>query len=330
VRRAWRAPIGAAWVATIATCAALACGSVDDAGDVAAATPFEAGADAGTDGTDDATDATDASDGGADAGLCAWYTPFGTVTALEDLNSWDDEGTPRLTPDELTIYFDRSVAAESTLERDVFVAQRTAKSAPFDAPRLVYELRLPGVETAQSTLSPDQLNVIFSRRSVGVFADLFFAHRSAADASFDAPHPLAWANTDQANYDPYITHDGTELYFASNRVGQGASDIYVAPAIFAETSSAVPVLVAELASEYFANAPVLSADGLTIYFWSSRPSGSGIWVAHRASRGAAFGAPGFFGVNDGRPGWVSVDGCRLYFMRQGTRKSDLFVAERTP
>jgi Tol biopolymer transport system component len=88
--------------------------------------------------------------------------------------------------------------------------------------------------------------------------------------------------------------------------------------------------------------PVLSADGLNIYFNSDRPGGSGnldVWFATRASLGAAFQPP----VNaatlnsqintsySDRVGCISPDGCRLYLVnsRPGVGASDIYIAERS-
>jgi hypothetical protein len=79
--------------------------------------------------------------------------------------------------------------------------------------------------------------------------------------------------------------------------------------------------------------PVLSADGLTLYFASERAAHGGhggldIWVATRASDKDPFG-PGSLveelatpGAD--YPGFLSTDGCRLYFRRP----SAILVATR--
>ena len=74
--------------------------------------------------------------------------------------------------------------------------------------------------------------------------------------------------------------------------------------------------------------PVLSADGLTIFWSSDRPDGNAkgdfdIWTASRASTDANFATPRNVAElnTDGleEPAFLSPDGCRLYFERSPAR-----------
>jgi hypothetical protein len=83
----------------------------------------------------------------------------------------------------------------------------------------------------------------------------------------------------------------------------------------------------------------ISADGLTIYFWSDRPGGQrewDIWMSTRPTVADSWGAPIKLGapinssVGDCTP-HISVDGLRLYFHSGrggGYGSGDIYVAER--
>jgi hypothetical protein len=96
-------------------------------------------------------------------------------------------------------------------------------------------------------------------------------------------------------------------------------------------------IVASTVSSSFEVQPVASADDLTLYFGSGRLTGGtqggiDIWVASRKSTDDDFGPPvDVSEVNtsdDESPGWVSADGCRLYFHRWSGFVGRIFVASR--
>ena len=100
-----------------------------------------------------------------------------------------------------------------------------------------------------------------------------------------------------------------------------------------------PLKNVNLPTSYDAS-PVVSRDGLSLYFSSSRPAPVGlgatnIWVATRTSRGVPFNSPVIVAnVNspaEEYPGFISGDGCRLYMSstRAGGRGGqDLYVASK--
>ena len=66
------------------------------------------------------------------------------------------------------------------------------------------------------------------------------------------------------------------------------------------SAEAAPGTSAELNTPYLDGCPIVSPEGLRLYIASNRPGGEGgldIWVAHRASTSAPWGAP----QNLGRP-----------------------------
>ena len=79
--------------------------------------------------------------------------------------------------------------------------------------------------------------------------------------------------------------------------------------------------------------PVVTADGLSMYFSQHDPStNDDIVVSVRPNPSAPWGPPSVVaGVNTSatdRPGWVSQDRCRLYLTRNVASDTNIFVATR--
>jgi ankyrin repeat protein/beta-lactamase regulating signal transducer with metallopeptidase domain/Tol biopolymer transport system component len=124
-------------------------------------------------------------------------------------------------------------------------------------------------------------------------------------------------------YDPSISADELELYFNSARPGGlGQTDLWVATRKTKTDPWSEPVnLGPTVNSPAGDKAPCISADGLSLYFSSDRPGGSGgldLWVTTRTTKDAAWGAPVNLGptvnsaANEHSPS-ISTDGLTLYF-----------------
>src|SRR5262249_2371281 len=100
-----------------------------------------------------------------------------------------------------------------------------------------------------------------------------------------------------------------------------------------------PAIVTEIADNVVGDTKVaVRADGLELYFASTRAGGAGaedIWVARRSSKSAQFGAPtNVAELNTAQldePSWVSADGCRILFasLRPGGKGDrDIWMATK--
>jgi len=172
--------------------------------------------------------------------------------------------------------------------------------------------------------------------------DIWVATRETLDSPLQEPVNLGPnVNSSGSEVEPSISGDGLELYF-------GCWDDYILrvctrPSKDAPWSTTVkigpPVGSDEPAMEIGSNdawTPEISADGLSLYFTSTRVGGYGdcdIWVATRATTHDPWGEPVNLGpnVNSGAMDWspsISTDGLTLIFSRQSpgslwatTRKS---------
>jgi hypothetical protein len=196
-------------------------------------------------------------------------------------------------------------------------------TAPFSSLTKVDVLSSPTNSEKSVSLSADGLNLFFGRHA-GRF-NLFVATRS------DASQPFTTAPTALPNDDPTINtslHDqdpfslGNQLFYATEPV-DGQRDIRVATRQGTGWQTWTDlVTITNHSSSYDDYRPVLSSDGLTLYFSSTRPgvggdTGGDIWITTRANTGAAFGTPtNLFSLNTNRieyPAGISNDNCTLYF-----------------
>jgi hypothetical protein len=284
--------------------------------------------------------------GEGDAGLtpatprCDPAAAFGTIAQLLGLampNILEGRYPPRLSDDELTIYFTGLDTKDSNTTK-LYIAHRNNRNDPFDTPSLMTDLN--AYNDADLTVSADGLNAFFDSNRNGNY-QIYVATRTTALGQFNSP-VLATINTPNApsgaiDWEPFLTDDGQELWFPSARGNKPG----VYRAVKISNAFGTPAVVAELSStsgtDFF---PTLSADKLTLYFSSSRmsdQSGSGVWTSHRNSVTDPFPAPrvvdelnlpfgGFGLLPPTNPGWLSPDNCRLY----GGSDAGPFVAIRQP
>lgn len=264
---------------------------------------------------------------------CDLSKPFSPPVALPGpVNSASFELAPSLTANELTIIFQRTVGPEGG---SIMLATRASTDAPFGEPRELTALAAGLVGVQQPTMTADGLLMFF----VGVTssdADLFTASRASPSAEFTNRRAAIEVSSNASESFPSLTPDGAELWFSSEP-GVGQPRHFVRSVRDNLGSYGVASGVSELTSTKSEAGIAFSADGLTIYFGSERDGGKGdvdIYTARRQTLNAAFGpATPVAELNTGSaeyPGWLSADGCRLYFASDRSNNSDLFVASRAP
>lgn len=277
---------------------------------------------------------------------CSPTKPFGAPQPISGFATAAWEAAPRLSPDELTMWFEGGGGTYTNtinLEQ-LFVATRTSRTVAFGA-------ATPLAIDTSATYS--QMNPTVTSNGLTLFytfwgspaneARIWVATRANELTDFTGPAALAGIATNQnTSWDsqPFITADGKELWFNSTRTGGGAlggQDIYVAPQTGQTYSN--PTLQSALSSSSDDWFPILSDDRLTIYIATNRVGGNGnndIWRSTRASTQDAFPAPTVVtelnSGNDDLPAWLSPDNCRLYISttRINGDSWDLFMAERAP
>jgi len=292
----------------------------------------------------DAADANDATDGPEIPATCSPFTPFNAPALVPGMNiavpGRDFE--PRLSPDELTVYFARvTLTTTPPWGYDLYVATRSSVSDPFGEAVRLDELDTPAIE-ADPFISADGLTLFFAsdRGRASQNTRIFFAMRSSLLDSFSSSQEYVTLSSpvpEQGDGGPYFLPDASAVYFHSSRRA-GDSDIYRAP--LGGAGAGTPVLVSSTITSDNEFEPVVTPDDLTLYYTSTRQDagakgGTDIWMVTRPSKQSDFGPP----VNVSElntatfeySNWISADGCRFYFTR-GDQTIGLWVymAERAP
>ena len=319
----------------------------EDAGDADAAMLDASDAqpravDSGTDAGTDALPAADAADA-AEEPPCDLTSPFGSPALVVgmDLNTSADEGTPRLAPDELTLYFwSNRAASDGGTRPHVYLATRNVASDPFGAPSFLSTVN-SAADDASPTVSADGLTLLFEsdRLDPPTTSEdaLFIATRGSTAGAFLTPSLLQTNGWPANEKTPYLRPDARVLYFSGGSGVLGGQDIERAE-LESSGSFGAAAAVSEINSTADDYSPVVDALEQTIFWGSDRTDeptlgGFDIFVATRASTSVAYGGIANAGASVNStgldlPGWISPDGCRLYFESDRAGSRDLYVAGR--
>lgn len=164
-----------------------------------------------------------------------------------------------------------------------------------------------------------------------------------ADFVFGEPTNLGpTVNSSTNDYDPSMSTDELELYLVSERSGGfGGRDLWVTTRASVSDLWAGPVnLGSTINTAYNECCPDISSDGLSLFFWSNRPGGSGgedLWVTTREAVSGPWGPPVNLGPTVNSSAWdggpcISTDGLALFFFSTrsgGSGGMDLWVTRRT-
>ncbi len=169
-----------------------------------------------------------------------WSTP---VNAGPNVNTDNWDTTPYLSQDGLTLYFTSGRYNEyhGWVATDLYMSHRSTRDAPWEP-----SVNLGPVINDYSfdydpALSPDGLLLLFSSdrgvpsdnsdNTQSAWFDLWMTSRPTVESVWTQPvQPQAPLNTDQGEWSPSISRDGTTLFFASQRTGgYGKLDIWQAP-----------------------------------------------------------------------------------------------------
>jgi len=156
----------------------------------------------------------------------------------------------------------------------------------------------------------------------------FITGITKADYVFGTPMNLgSIINSESAETAPCLSPDGLELYFCDHGSplkpgGYGGGDLWVTTRLTKDDSWGGPMNLGPVVNSSANDEhPSLSADGLSLYFSSSRDGGSGafdLWVTTRQTKDSPWSDPVNLGstvnskYSEGNPS-ISTDGLKLYF-----------------
>jgi len=277
---------------------------------------------------------TDARGDGASV-ACDPARPFGAPVLVPGLDTSDFFATPRLSPDELSIYFTTLVDRDGAVQADLVRAQRTSRAAPFGPATPLSAFNTPQQDN-DPMIAGDLRSLWFSSSRSGN-NQLYVARRASPGEELGAPVLVPGLAGPSQDMHPYYRAAGPELWFTSDR-GDSGTEVYVAP--LRDGSFGPATLVSELSTPAVDVQPQVTEDGLVVLLASNREGGAGgfdLWIASRRSTAETFRAPtSLAAVNtaaDEYAGWISPDACRVYF--SSNRDTDaqprhrLWYAERS-
>jgi Tol biopolymer transport system component len=178
--------------------------------------------------------------------------------------------------------------------------------------------------------------------------DLWVMKRPTIEDDWGDPMNLGSpANSQYSYWNPSISPDGLSLYFSDGHTPNpdfgnhlpgglgGQGDIWMITRETIHDAWGAPVNIGPAVNSRHAVHPSISADGLSLYFQSHRPSGLGgcdIMVAIRESTSDSFGNPIFLNnVNSAIGEWmpdISADGRALFFCRISVTELWVLMATR--
>jgi hypothetical protein len=137
-------------------------------------------------------------------------------------------GAPSTTPDVMTMIYEDSPTNSSTTH-SLSIATRTDISAPFSSATPTNLTAGDGAYNYAAAISADALTVYFQSETAPGNVDIYVATRPNTSLPFGTAVPVTEVNTPANEGDPFITADGTTLYFDSDRPGgTGGWEIYSA------------------------------------------------------------------------------------------------------
>jgi OmpA-OmpF porin, OOP family len=261
---------------------------------------------------------------------------FGTLAFFDEpINSTGVEYFGCISSDGLEIYIDKPVGGGmGASDWDIYVSTRGTTNDLWSAPvNLGSTVNTGGIGDGSPSISGDGLELYFSSRRSGGYGeqDIWVTTRDSKGVNWGAPINLGpTINTSGRDWLPWITTDGLELYFSSERSGgYGGNDIWVASRATANDEWGEPInlgsVVNSTAGEFY---PCLSPDGLVLFFsdydhtmFGFRPGGYGLsdmWMTRRKSAADPWKPPVNLGSGMNTNAWdsqprVSPDGTVLYF-----------------
>ena len=324
--------------------ASLACGLAGACsmyGSDTATAPVDGGVDATT--TEDAN-APDP-DGGKDAAgdvaadaRCDAATPFGAPVFVSGIDVGAQELSATLTPDGLQIVFASSRALPSVTGNHLYAAARPSTSAAFGDAQALPGLLTTNVNDYWATSAPWTGTDLYfcSTRPNDTASSIFVTTYLAGAGTFAAPVQVAsLVNDAQGLCYPHAARHAQEIWMGGSTAN---ANVYRASRQ-ASGGFATPVAVTELNTDQEDSLPVLSDDGLVVYWTSNRTDKThgraDIWVATRSDPNGAFGdlrnVDELNSSGNDWPSWLSPDQCKIYLSSDRSEsRYRLFVASRSP
>jgi hypothetical protein len=243
----------------------------------------------------------------------------------------DSWGSITLSSDGLEAYAIGSDSNHPDLPPVLYRLTRTTETGTFGDPESVKDLVGAPLNAYDPALSPDGLTLYYViavvSPAIGDLGNIYVSTRRSPSERFVAGKLFTALVTPSAETDPFVSRDGTMLYFDTSR--DGDFELYSFP--IGEPATPTPISVSSRKDEM---APVLTDDDLTIFFASNRDGRTrkDLYAATRASKLNGFGEARRIDhlskEADEYPDAVSHDGCTLWYTANALGLSQIFTAVR--
>jgi hypothetical protein len=206
------------------------------------------------------------------------------------INSSVADSLPFLSPNEHVMYF-HSTRDGGCGQGDIWMTRRQNKHSDWEEPtNLGCVLNTAAVEIAPAFFEDpetEQAWLFYGSNRPGGIGDFdVYASPLGEDGSVGPGILVPELSSPARDTRIFIRKDGLEAFVTTNRAGgQGLLDIWVSTRETLSDPWSVPIdLGSPVNSEFDDGSPWLSRDGTTLYFFSTRPGGSGkrdIWYTTR-------------------------------------------------
>ena len=261
---------------------------------------------------------------------CDVTKPFGPPELLVGVNSSNHELWGFLSGDELTLYFN-----DFSANTNLFVATRSSPTAGFSPAMVMSGVNSPTTDERPAVTADGLILIADTATFATGTADIGLATRASTAQDFGPLLQVTGINTPNYHeHHAFISADGLTLLFGSDR-NFGDFAPFQATRTSTATAFGPATYLVELDAFGTDSGPVLSADGLEIFFYSNRFGGVGatdIWHATRASPSGPFDPPVLVtelsSTSTDLASWLSPDRCRILFSSDRLGSHDLWMATR--
>jgi hypothetical protein len=255
---------------------------------------------------------------------CNVDAPFGapaTIMGLTGTNPMQYGG--HLSADGLRIYITRGTPGTGT--QSLFMGTRATTNDGFFTIGPLSIMNTGNMPMAWPMLSEDELTIYFHTTS-----SIMTSTRAGMSDMFPAPTMMTELGTSGAGMTPHLSRDGLTLQYA--RIVAGNANIFVSTRTGTDQPFGQGTVIGELSTDGYEEGPVMSDDGLEVFFMRVPDGGTGsMFRATRGSASGAFDAPAAvaeLGTGNLSPSWLSPDRCRLLFTKLDGAAPQIFLATR--
>jgi hypothetical protein len=255
------------------------------------------------------------------------WSPPAVIAQAASATKIEDDGT--LSANALELIF--AIDSGGPTGKDLFYTSRPSPAAPWaDAIKLAFNSPPQSDETPR--LSADDKTLFFASGRGSNGLDIYSTTRSAPNLQdWSTPKSLG-VKTAQAKkwYMPCGTH-----YVVVQSTAAGDTDLFEGV-----IGGGTPTAISELNSTQNDTGTFLSADCLTIYFASNRPTSTNrtrLYTSTRAAVGGKWSLPTIIdypltgtGTDNQEDPWMSSDGRTFVFVSDAAGTKDLYITTRAP